>query len=283
MVWKNGVMPTCLKHIKPFADPFLTLIFWSYFTLGYITFFSPFYVGTALFCKNRERIFQRLNHLFYKGFFFLVRKLTPGLSIRIQEQVLSIRSSVIISNHVSYLDPILLISLFEMQKTIVKSVFFRLPIFGWVIKNSGYLPSETGDDLNTLMIEQIEGMEAYLASGGNLFVFPEGTRSRDGRIGRLNKGAFKIARRCHAPISVLFIQNTDRLFHPEKFLFNTCIPNTIKIELIGNIIPDNQSPSPHISDLMTEVLYMMESRQNIITPGPNRQGDKCIDSVEENL
>jgi 1-acyl-sn-glycerol-3-phosphate acyltransferase len=283
MVLNNGVMPTWIKHIKPFADPFLTLIYWSYFTLGYIIFFSPFYVGTAVFFKNRERIFQQLNHLFYRGFFFLVGKITPGLSIHIQDQVLSIRSSVIVSNHVSYLDPILLISLYGMQKTIVKSVFFRLPIFGWVIKNSGYLPSETGYDLNTLMIEQIEGMEAYLASGGNLFIFPEGTRSRDGKIGGLNKGAFKIARRCRAPISVLFIQNTDRLFRPEKFLFNTCIPNTIKIELIGNIIPDDQRPLPGISRLMNEVRDMMEARQDTITPCPSRQGDTSKDSIEENL
>lgn len=261
MVWYNGLMPTCLKHIKPFVDLFLTLIFWSYFTLGYIIFFSPFYIGTSLIYRNRERIFQRLNHLFYRGFFFLIRKITPGLSFHIQDQVLSIRSSVIISNHVSYLDPILLISLFEMQKTIVKSVFFKLPIFGWVLKNSGYLPSETGDELNELMIEQIEGMERYLESGGNLFVFPEGTRSRDGRIGRLNKGVFKIARRCHAPIKVLFIQNTDRLFRPGKFLFNTCTPNSINIELIGNIIPDSQRASPGISNLMSEARGLMEARQ----------------------
>jgi len=254
-------MLTCFEKIKPLADFLLTLIYWSYFTLGYLILFSPFYVGTSLFCRNREKIFQRLNHLFYKGFFFLMRKITPGLSFHIQDEVLSIRSSVIISNHVSYLDPILLISLFEIQKTIVKSVFFKLPIFGWVVKNSGYIPSETGDEFNELMIEQIEGMERYLSSGGNLFVFPEGTRSRDGKIGQLNKGVFKIARRCHAPIKVLFIQNTDRLFHPGNFLFNTCIPNTIKIELIGDIIPNDQRESSGISNLMTEVRSMMEDRQ----------------------
>lgn len=262
-------MLTCLKLIKPLIDLFLTMIYWSYFTLGYIILFSPFYVGTSLFRRNRERIFQRLNHLFYRGFFFLIRKITPGLSFHIQDQVLSIRSSVIISNHVSYLDPILLISLFAMQKTIVKSGFFKLPIFGWVLKNSGYLPSEIGEEFSTMMIEQIEGMERYLSSGGNLFVFPEGTRSRNGRIGRLNKGVFKIAKRCHAPIKVLFIQNTDRLFRPGKFLFNTCIPNTIKIELIGNIIPDYQRASPGISNLMTQVRGLMEARQqyNEALPG----------------
>lgn len=254
-------MLSFIKHLKPLADPALTLICWTYFTLGYIIFFSPFYVGTSLFSRNRERTFQRLNHLFYRGFFFLVRLFTPGLSFNIQDQVLSIRSSIIICNHASYLDPILLISLYEKQKTIVKSIFFKLPIFGWVLKNSGYLPSTTGEEFNVLMIEQIEGMETYLASGGNLFVFPEGTRSRDGRIGRLNKGVFKIARRCRAPIKVLFIQNTDRLFRPGKFLFNTCIPNTIKIELIGDIIPDYRKASSGISDLMAEVRDLMEARQ----------------------
>ena len=261
-----------LKYVKPLADFTLTLIYWTYFTLGYIILFFPFYIGTFLFSRSRERTFQRLNHLFYRGFFFLIRFITPGLSFYIQDQVLSIRSSIIIPNHVSYLDPILLISLYEKQKTIVKSIFFKLPIFGWVLKNAGYLPSTTGEEFNVLMIEQIEGMEKYLASGGNLFVFPEGTRSHDGRIGRLNKGVFKIARRCRAPIKVLFIQNTDRLFRPGKFLFNTCIPNTIKIELIGDIIPDYRRASSNISNLMAEVRDLMEARQrnNISMPEMGR-------------
>ena len=47
------------------------------------------------------------------------------------------------------------------------------------------------------MIERIDTMDNFLANGGNLFIFPEGTRSRDGTIGRLNKGAFNIARLSH--------------------------------------------------------------------------------------
>ena len=61
------------------------------------------------------------------------------------------------------------------------------------------------DDISQMMIEQMETMPNYLASGGNLFVFPEGTRSRDGKLGALNNGAFKIARLCRAPIYVLQI------------------------------------------------------------------------------
>ena len=57
-------------------------------------------------------------------------------------------------------------------------------------------------------------MGDYLSSGGNLFIFPEGTRSRDGKIGKFNDGAFKIAKRFEAPIKVLQIKNTNGLFTP---------------------------------------------------------------------
>ncbi len=97
-------------------------------------------------------------------------------------------------------------------------------------------------------------MEPYLKSGGNLFVFPEGTRSRDGKIGELQRGALKIARICKAPIYVLQISNTDRLFTPGQFLFNTRIKNTIKIKIVACIDPDYQASPPSIGNLEQQVL-----------------------------
>ena len=111
------------------------------------------------------------------------------------------------------------------------------------------------------MIQRIEEMDAYLASGGNLFIFPEGTRSRDGRIGQLNKGAFKIARRCRKPIKVLFIRNTNKLFRPGKFLFNTCSANTITVEPLASIEPDYQSEAFSISQLMFQVRSILEMQE----------------------
>ncbi len=51
---------------------------------------------------------------------------------------------MIVANHLSFLDPILFVSLFEKQKTIVKSDYFRLPVFGWILRTSGYIPSLGG-------------------------------------------------------------------------------------------------------------------------------------------
>ena len=252
-----------LKYLKPVADIFITLILWIYYIPGYLLFFAPVYLVSFVFSENRERAWQRLNQLFFKIFFLLLRKITPGLSFQVAEEVLAIRSAVIVSNHVSYLDPILLISLFERQKTIVKHTFFKLPVFGWILRTSGYIPSTL--DASPDMIRNIEGMDAYLASGGNLFIFPEGTRSRDGRIGRFNKSAFKIAKNCNAPIYVLFIQNTDVLFPPGRFRFNTYVPNTIRIELIGRLEPDSKTIP--VSELADRARTLMLQKQDRLKKG----------------
>ena len=254
--------PFLHKYLKPVSDLIVTLLLWGYFTLGFIVFFSPVYLAAFLFSENREYAFQRLNHNFYKGFFFLIRILIPRQKWRIPDEIKSIRSSVIVCNHLSYLDPILLISLFEKHKTIVKSTFFNVPVFRQVIEASGYIPSTSDGKLADLMIQRIEEMDSYLASGGNLFIFPEGTRSRDGRIGQLNKGAFKIARRCRKPIKVLFIRNTNKLFRPGKFLFNTRPANTITVEPLASIEPDYQSATFSISQLMSRVRSILDVQES---------------------
>ena len=257
--------PHLHKYLKPVSDLIVTLLLWVYFTLGFIVFFSPFYLAAYLFSENRENSFQRLNHHFYKGFFFLIRVFIPGQKWCISDEIGSIRSSVIVCNHLSYLDPLLLISLVKQHKTIVKNTFFSVPIFGWMLRQAGYIPSTSEGRLSEIMIERLDTMADFLASGGNLFIFPEGTRSRGGAIGRLNKGAFKIARLCRTPIKVLYISNTNKLFTPGKFLFNTMVTNAITVEQIADIEPDYQIASFSISDLMSQVQSLLETRkENLI-------------------
>ena len=232
-----------------FTDIIITLILWAYFTLGFIVFFLLFYLMAFIFAKDREIAYQRLNHLFYRGFFRLLKILVPGCSWQIDQRAAEIKSSVIVCNHVSYLDPLLMISLYARHKTIVKSRFFHIPIFGWFLRTAGYLPAASDDRLGPLLIEHIEKMKEYLAAGGNLFVFPEGVRSRNSRLGSFHSGAFKIARRCQAPIKILRITNTDRLFTPGKFLFNTGTKNRISLEFIGAVEPDYQHDPPSAMEL----------------------------------
>lgn len=241
-------------------DFMITLLLWTYFTAGFVFFFSPFYLWACLSSKNREQSFQGLNCKFYRGFFSLARVLMPGHRWHIQPEVMTIRSSVIVCNHRSYLDSILLISLYAKHNTIVKSRLFDIPLFGSMLQWSGYIPSSSEGRFAEMMIRRLEKMDAFLAGGGNLIVFPEGTRSRNGRIGQMNKGAFKIAHHCKAPIKVLFVRNTDRMFRHGSFKFQTRGPNTISLELIGGVdsAPDGENGS--LSRVMDKVRSLLESR-----------------------
>jgi len=221
-----------------------------------------------LFSNDTARNYQRLNTLFYRIFFKLVRGLMPACRWEIDPAVKQIRSSVVVSNHISYLDPILLISLYARHTTIAKARLFRIPFYGKMLALSGYLPSAATGPLADLMLQRMNDMPGRLAAGTNLIIFPEGTRGRDGRIGRLNKGAFKIARLCRAPVKVLFISNTEKLFKPGRFLFDTQRANTIRVELLAAIDPDYGSDTFSVNELMERVHALLEKRKP--DPGSDR-------------
>lgn len=248
--------------IKPILDFTITLILWVYYIGGYLIFFSPFYLYAFFFSSRREEAFQKLNYRLHRCFFSLLRTIVPGVKWHIAEEVFSLRSSIIIANHLSFLDPILFVSLFEKQKTIANHAYFRLPVFGWILKTSGYIPSATDKLFTEDMIHQIQNLTRYLSSGGNLFVFPEGTRSRTGMIGPFDKGVFRIARLCRAPIKVVIIRNTDKLYPPGKILFNTGARNVIEVELAGILEPDYASDAFSLSGLMEEARSLMERRMS---------------------
>ncbi len=246
--------------LKPAKDFTITVILWTYYIMGYLLFFSPFYLYAFFFSPRREEAFQKLNHRLHRLFFSLLRTIVPGVKWHVSEEVKALRSSVIIANHLSFLDPILFVSLFEKQKTIVKKDYFGIPVFGWILKTSGYIHSIADSPFEEEMIDQIKNMKDYLSAGGNLFIFPEGTRSFNGRIGPFDKGAFRIARLCDAPIKVVLIRNTHKLFPPGKFLFNTCAENVIEVELAGSLEPDYRMDAFTLSGLMAEARSLLERK-----------------------
>jgi 1-acyl-sn-glycerol-3-phosphate acyltransferase len=106
------------------------------------------------------------------------------------------------------------------------------------MKKAGYVSSSPSEMTGAAMINHLESIKAHLAAGGNLFLFPEGTRSRDGKLGPFNKGVFSIARYCNTGLKLVYIQGTEKLFPPGSFLFKTQEKNTITMELIATLTPD---------------------------------------------
>lgn len=122
------------------------------------------------------------------------------------------------------------------------------------------MPSAASDLTGPAMVENLENIKEHLAAGGNFFAFPEGTRSRDGKLSPFNKGVFSIARYCKAPLKLIYIKNTDKLFKPGTFLFNAHDYIEIELELIGSLEPDYKGNDFSNSWVADEARKIFEQR-----------------------
>jgi 1-acyl-sn-glycerol-3-phosphate acyltransferase len=162
-----------------------------------------------------------------RAFLFVVRLVIPSLRLAIpaRRELRQLRSTVVVCNHLSFLDPLLMLACLPRLISIVRPNFFRVPIFGWILRGSGFL----GPDLFAEGQPWIERVARHLRSGGNLLIFPEGTRSRDGRLAPFKKGAFFLAKHLAAPILVLRIDGTDHLFAPGRLTFDVSPNRSINV------------------------------------------------------
>lgn len=142
------------------------------------------------------------------------------------------RPGIIIANHSSFLD-ILMTAMMHRKVILLTSQWvWNSPIFGGVVRFAGYYPVTEGID------NSISKLGAVAARGYTIVVFPEGTRSSTGNIGRFHKGAFYIAERLHLPIYPLLIQGASEAIPKSTIYLNDAYLN---LKLLPAIEPDDRS------------------------------------------
>jgi 1-acyl-sn-glycerol-3-phosphate acyltransferase len=96
------------------------------------------------------------------------------------------RGFIIAANHPSLIDVVILASLIPQADCIVKQALWDTPLMRWIVRRS-YIP-------NSLEFQKTaELCHASFAEGNSLIVFPEGTRTKEGELPRLRRGAARIA------------------------------------------------------------------------------------------
>jgi 1-acyl-sn-glycerol-3-phosphate acyltransferase len=116
------------------------------------------------------------------------------------------RPCVVVANHASLADPFLLSHLPFDQRFVAKQELFRLPLVGWLLKLAGDIPIQRGDHASAVAMER--ACVTTLAHGLSVTIFPEGTRSRNGALGELRSGAFRIATLARARILPVALHGT---------------------------------------------------------------------------
>ncbi len=137
---------------------------------------------------------------------------TIGARIHVHgvDQVQADRSYVYVANHSSLIDTPALFAYLPYQfKIMAKRSLFYVPFMGWHLWSSGNFPIDRGNARKTA--KSLKAVIDGVRDGKSLMVFPEGTRTPDGRLQEFKHGAFKIAVRARVSVVPVAIRGTFEL------------------------------------------------------------------------
>jgi 1-acyl-sn-glycerol-3-phosphate acyltransferase len=178
-----------------------------------------------------------------------------GIQVRI-EGLGNIPASVCVfaANHISNVDPLAFVPAIPRRVSILaKKELFRIPFLSTAMRLAKFVPVSRGDP--EAAAASVDTAVALLKQGLSFAVYPEGTRSPDGRLRPFKKGAFVMA--IHAgvpvvPVSITGAQNLmrkgDRAIHPGEVVVR-----------FGPLVDASQYTMEHRAELLARVESIVAS------------------------
>jgi 1-acyl-sn-glycerol-3-phosphate acyltransferase len=179
---------------------------------------------------------------------------TAGARVRVHgaDHIQPGTSYVFLSTHQSYMDiPAMLGYLPAQLRIAAKKVLFRIPFMGWHLTRAGHIPIDRSSTQNA--VTSMQRAASYLKKGICAFVFPEGTRSRDGYLHDFKKGGFKLAIQAGVPIIPITIIGSRQALPPDEIIFR---PGTIDM-YVDAPIPTTGLTDADLEPLMDAVYDIM--------------------------
>ena len=205
-----------MKHIVQFF-----YIIWQWFValpvFAVITLFTA--VTTMIFVhwRNSEWL-HRIQQFWSRSFFYL---LFVPVEISGTENIRPGQSYVFVSNHQSMADVFLVYGwLPVIFKWVMKQELRKIPFVGSACAAAGHIFLERGRTKS--VVSTVKKAESVLHDGVCVVIFPEGTRTRDGSVGRFKRGAFGIAEDLGLPVIPISLTNCYELMPKGRFYAKHC-------------------------------------------------------------
>jgi 1-acyl-sn-glycerol-3-phosphate acyltransferase len=184
------------------------LSLWSWFALGAIVIvWTPIvflvWIATTPFDKGRYATGYTFRRLCV-----LHQWLNPMWKFKTSGQLPANKRNpyVMVSNHESFVDMLLLSHLKIEMKYLSKETILRIPLVGWMMKMSGDISLLRGDRSSGAAALVV--CEKWLKRKMSVMIFPEGTRSFDGEMREFKDGAFRLAIRTQTPMLPVVVHGT---------------------------------------------------------------------------
>ena len=139
----------------------------------------------------------------------------PWWKVKIEnrEKINTDKTYIIASNHQSVLDILVLYRLMVHFKWVSKIENFRIPVIGWNMRMNRYIKVRRGDKES--IARMMEACKKNLDSGSSVMIFPVGTRSLNGTIGKFKEGAFILAKETGRPLLPVILDGSGEAL-PKK-------------------------------------------------------------------
>lgn len=179
---------------------------------------------------------------------------TTGVSVELSglERLEPGKTYIFVSNHQSIYDiPVVFASLPYQLRIIAKESLGHFPFLGWHLRRTGHLLVDRRNPDRSGILKR---WKALVGQGLSLIIFPEGTRSRDGRVGIFKAGSFLLAIEAGLPVVPLSVDGTRRVMRKGQLTTRPGHATLVvhaPIETTGLDVGDARSLSQQVREIVS--------------------------------
>ncbi len=198
--------------IQEWYDFWMILVSYLAFFFGYLLIFLLFIVvyTSSISLKKEAKPSKFCHGLIKRICELLTQVFKIKVHVRGMEKLPLDQKCLFVSNHISILDPIVCEWLFRGfdLSFIIKNSLMKVPFVNKALHKDLHLPLDRNNNRQGLEVV-LKSIKLIKEDKRSVFVYPEGTRAKDGVLAQLHSGTFKIAEKAKAPIVVVTIINTE--------------------------------------------------------------------------
>lgn len=227
---------------------------------------SPiFFVGALVLWAVTVPFDRRLRalHLYACAWASLYTYVFPFWTVRVRnrERIRDGATYVIVANHQSLLDILVLFRLYKHYKWVSKAEIFRVPFIGWNMVLNRYIKIRRGDrsDAQRMMAACGEALDG----GSSIMIFPEGTRSHDGEMKDFRHGAFTLAYRHRVPVLPIVVDGTLDALPKHGLTLRERADIVIEVlePIPSDAFADAEALRAHVRGVMTDALARIRAER----------------------
>ncbi len=228
----------------------LNIYIWISFTIVTLLFFTLLPLYLLLYFGFGRRSVDFIIRWSISLYGWILVKVIPFLApVKVESRTEKLPlPAILVANHNSAVDPYFFGALL-IDASFITTWPFKIPGYGFCMRLAKYIDANEGWE------KVCQKSAELLHSGTSIIVWPEGHRSRDGRLGRFKNGAFALAAETGYPILPICILGSEKLLPPGKRLIT---PSHIKLIILNPIYPEMSN------DQQEEIIKLRNKAHGVI-------------------